>query len=288
VLFCAASFVPLLGIAAFLFSPTPLALLGVQENKIWMTAGLLGAAIFLLYFMGPWVFSYFLVTQGFLCFGLTLPLGKVKSGGEGLLFCTVTSIVSKIIFMALFVKLTGKHPVMVDVSALRVLLVQTYSGGLGQDVAPLTDLVERTITLISYMTPSFVIFLSMVDSFLNYRLCETLQRRRAVMLPALPPLGTWRFSGSLFWALLCAFILSVVAEEWPLAIMLSLNLKFLVNMFFFLQGISLIWWWLTKRAVHVLLRGLIVSLLCLPVLGMWVIALGVGDICFDFRTKKRK
>jgi uncharacterized protein YybS (DUF2232 family) len=70
--------------------------------------------------------------------------------------------------------------------------------------------------------------------------------------------------------------------------MLEVNLKFLVNVFLFLQGISLIWWWLTKRAMHVLLRILIVLLLCLPILGMWVIALGVGDMCFDFRTKKQK
>jgi uncharacterized protein YybS (DUF2232 family) len=151
----------------------------------------------------------------------------------------------------------------------------------------LNDAVEQAITLISYMAPSLIIFSSMLDSFLNYRLCETLQRRRTVALPALPSLGAWRFSRSLFWALLCGFALPVVAEEWPLSVMLGLNLKFLVNLFFFLQGISLIWWWLTERAVHVLLRGLIVALLCLPILGMWVIALGVGDICFDFRTRKK-
>jgi uncharacterized protein YybS (DUF2232 family) len=282
---------PSLGMAAFLFSPTPLALLGARENKIWMTAGLLGAAIFLLCFMGSWFFIYFLLAQGFLCFGLTLPLGKVKNGSEGLLFCTATSIVSKVVFVALSVTQTGNNPFMMDYNALRVWLVHMYSGVLGQggqSAASLNDAVEQAITLISYMAPSLIIFSSMIDSFLNYRLCETLQRRRAVALPPLPPLESWRFSRSLLWALLCAFVLPVVTENGPLSSMLEVNLKFLVNVFLFLQGISLIWWWLTKRAMHVFLRVLIVLLLCLPVLGMWVIALGVGDMCFDFRTKKQK
>jgi uncharacterized protein YybS (DUF2232 family) len=241
--------------------------------------------------MGSRFFAYFLLTHGFLCFGLTLPLGKVKSGSEGLLFCTATSIVSKVVFVALSVTLTGKNPFLMDPNSLRVLLANMYSGVLGQagqGAAFPVVTVERAITLISYMTPSLIIFLSMLDSFLNYRLCEALQRRRAVMLPALPPFGSWRFSGSLLWALLCAFALPFVAEDRPLAVMLGINLKFLVNVFFFLQGMSLIWWWLTKRAVHVFLRVLIALLLCLPVLGMWVVALGVGDICFDFRTKKMK
>jgi uncharacterized protein YybS (DUF2232 family) len=258
---------------------------------MWMTAGLLGAAIFLLYFMGSWFFVGFLLIQGFLCFGLTLPLGKVKSGSEGLLFCATTSIVSKVVFVALSVTLTGKNPFMRDPNELRVLLVQMYSGVLGrggQSAASLAEAVEQAITLISYMAPSLIIFSSMLDSFLNYRLCEALQRRREVALPALPPFGSWRFSGSLLWALLCAFALPFIAEDRPFAVMLGINLKFLVNVFFFLQGISLIWWWLTNRSVHVLLRVLIGLLLCLPVMGMWVAALGVGDICFDFRTKKMK
>jgi uncharacterized protein YybS (DUF2232 family) len=241
--------------------------------------------------MGPWFFVYFLLAQGFLCFGLTLPLGKVTNGSEGLLFCTVTSIISKVVFVALSVTLTGSNPFMMDPNALRVLLVHMYTGIWGQGggtAASLTDAVEHTMMLIAYMVPSLIIFSSMIDSFLNYRLCETLQRRRAVVLPPLPPLGSWRFSRTLLWAVLCAFVLPVIAENGPLSTMIEVNLKFLVNVFFFLQGISLIWWWLTQRVVHVLLRALIVSLLCLPVLGMWVIALGVGDMCFDLRTKKRK
>jgi uncharacterized protein YybS (DUF2232 family) len=274
---------------AFLFSPTPLALLGVRENKVWMTAGLLGASTILSWLFGPWFFLYFLLVQGFLCFGLTLPLDKVKTGGESLLFCTGMSIISKMIFVALVFALTGHNPFLLDPSALRTLLAQMYTGGAGQgspDMIVLDQSMEQAVELLPYMLPSLILLSSMLDSFLNYRLCETLQRNRSVAFPALPPFGQWRFPKSLLWTLMFAFVLPFLVEEGPLLRMLEANLKFLVSVFFFFQGISLVWWWLSQRAVHFLLRVFIVTLLFLPILGMSAIVLGIGDICLDFRTKK--
>lgn len=292
-LFCAGSFVPPLGMAALLFCPTPLALLGVRENKYWMTAGLAMASIFLWFFFGPWFFLYFLLGQSFMCFGLTLPLGRVTNGSESLLFCTVTSIVSKVLFVAVVVTLTGQNPFVMDPNALRTLLAQMYSGVLaqgGQEAALFKESVEQMVTFVPYMFPSLILLSAMLDSFLNYKLCEALQRRQTVVFPPLPPLGEWRFPKSLLWALVLAFVLplTVEAETWSVWTMLEINLKFLVNVFFFLQGVSLVWWWLSKRKIHLLLRILIIMLLSLPVLGLWVIALGVGDICLDLRTKTIK
>ena len=139
------------------------------------------------------------------------------------------------------------------------------------------------------MLPSVILLSSIFDSFLNYRLCETLQRRRAeTLFLTLPPFGEWRFPKSLLWSLACAFLLPFFTGDqgWILWSMLEVNLKFLVLVFFFLQGISLVWWWLSRRAAHFLLRVLVVALL--SVLGPWVAALGVGDLCFDFRARKMK
>jgi uncharacterized protein YybS (DUF2232 family) len=243
----------------------------------------------LLLLFGPWFFLYFLLVQGFLCFGLTLPLGKVKTGGESLLFCTGTSIVSKIIFVTLIFALTGHNPFLLDPNALRTLLAHMYAGVLDQgrqSAAVLDKSMEQAVEFLPYMLPSLILLSSMLDSFLNYRLCETLQRNRSVVFPALPPFGHWRFPQSLLWTMMFAFALPFLVEEGPLLKMLEANLKFLVSVFFFFQGISLIWWWLSQRAVHILLRVLIVVLLFLPILGMWAIMLGIGDICFDFRKKK--
>ena len=289
-LFCAGSFVPPLGMAALLFSPTPLVLLGAREGKKWMTAGIFFASGLLALLFGPLFSLYYLLGQGLLCFGLILPLGRVKNGSEALFFCMGVAIASKVVFMASVVSMTGQNPFMLNPDALRDMVSQMYSGVLsrgGMDAATFNESMEQVVSFVPYMLPSLILMSSALDSFLNYKLCEFLQRKQAVVFPALPPFGEWRFPKSLLWALVFAFILPLAldTEGEPLLTMLEVNLKFLVNVFFFLQGMSFVWWWLLKRKMHFLLRIMILALLSLPVLGMWAIALGVGDMCLDLRAK---
>ena len=291
-LFCALPFVPPLGMTAFLFSPTPLALLGARENKTWMVWGLLGATL-LLSLVNFQFALYFLLSDGLLCLGLTLPLGKLKSGGESLLFCTVASIVSKIVWVALLISLTGHNPFAIDPNKLRTILTETYSWMVIQgerEAEFFRESMEQAVMLTPYMVPSLVILYSMLDSFLNYRLCETLQRPYKTKFPALPSFKEWRFPKSLLWALIFAFALPFFTEKetWRLWIMLGVNLKLLVLMFFFLQGVSLVWWSLARLTINFLLRVLVVALLLLPGLNMGVIAIGVGDACLNFRARKIK
>jgi uncharacterized protein YybS (DUF2232 family) len=289
ILFCSGFFFLPFGMVGYLFAPTPLALLGVRENRGWMTAGLLVMGLSLYLLLGPMLSISFLLMNGLLCCGLTLPPGRVKKGTEALLFCTTVSIVAKVMLMAVNIVLINHNPFVMEPDAMRGAIMQMYTGLLPQDTqsaAVLKESMEQMITLASYMVPSMILVWSMLDSFLNYRLCEALQRRSNPVFPPLPPFRAWRFPKNILWPLFVAFLLPLLftTDTWPLGIMLEINLKFLVGVFFFLQGLSLVWWWLEKRRVHFVLRVLIVSLLTLPILGLWVIALGVGDICFDFRT----
>ena len=292
-LFCAGSLVPApVGTAALLFCPTPLALLGAKENNCWMTAGLIGTSALLALFFGPLFCLYFLMGEGLLCFGLSLPLGKLEKGSESLLFCTVISILSKVVFFAVMMALTGRNPFIPDLDALNAAFSRMSGTVLdqGKDATFLQDSLEQMASLAPYMLPSLILLSSMFDSFFNYKLCEFFQRGRPRAFPALPPLGEWRFPKSLLWAFLFAFALPLLVETdgWPLGGMLEFNLKFLVNVFFFLQGFSLVWWWLLKRKVHLFLRLLAAGALFFPLLGIWSVALGVGDLCLDLRTRTLK
>jgi uncharacterized protein YybS (DUF2232 family) len=292
-LFCGGFFVPApLGTAGLLFCPAPLALLGARENNRWMTVGLAAVSMFLALFFGPLFCLYFLLGEGLLCFGLSLPLGKLEKGSESLLFCTGISIASKVVFFTVMVALTGKNPFIPDLEALNAAFSRVSMTALsrGGDAASLEDSLKQMLAIAPYMLPSLVLLSSMLDSFLNYKLCEFFQRGRPRAFPALPPLGEWRFSKSILGACLFAFALPLLVEtdNWPLGAMLEFNLKFLVNVFFFLQGFSLVWWWLSKRKVHLVLRLLAAVSLLFPLLGIWSVALGVGDLCFDFRTRTLK
>jgi len=298
-LFCASGiegrfFTPL-GVTALMFSPTPMALLGARENKAWMTLGLLSATFALAFVFDPWLALSFLLGHGLLCFGLTLPLGKLEKGNESLLFCTITSIVSKVLFAAASVYLKGINPFAINQDALRSRLYSMYAGILskgGQEALYLQEYLDQAVALFPYMLPFFIILYSMFDSFLNYRLCEALQRRREVVFPPLPPFGEWRFPKSLLHVFVFAVILPFLVEggDWQIWTMLEYSLKLLVNVFFFLQGIALVWW-LSQHATR---RFLFPLLLCIILAGffsmqillMLIAVLGFSDIFIDFRSKK--
>jgi uncharacterized protein YybS (DUF2232 family) len=177
------------------------------------------------------------------------------------------------------------------------MLHQTSAGILsngGQEAIALQEFLDQAMELVPYMLPFFIIVYSMFDSFLNYRLCEALQRKREVTFPPLPSFGEWRFPTSVLWVLALAFVLPYLVEgdEWRLWTMLEYNLKFLANVFFFLQGLSLAWWGFSKYAKRhffpVLLRVALIVFLSMPILNTWLVGLGFGDICFNFREKKVK
>jgi len=288
-LFCLGFFVLPFGVAAIIFSPTPMALLGAREGKIMMTWGILGVVMGLAIGFSPMFALSFLLGHGLLCFGLTLPLGKLEKGSESLLFCIIISIASKMLFVAVIVVLTGNNPFTMDLDAMQNL----YPGilrGLSQE-----DL-SRMAENIRYMAPFFIITYSMLDSFVNYKLCESLQRGRDVKFAPLPLFSEWRFPVSFVYVFVFAFVLPfiVVDNDAQLWTMVQLNLKFIVLFFFFLQGLSFAWWGLGKlaeRRPFILsppLRAMLICLLVMPVFHMWIIALGLCDMCFDLRNKKLK
>jgi len=164
-----------------------MALLGVRENKTWMTLGLLNVTLALWLVFDAW-FALSFLGYCLLCFGLTLPLGKLEKGSESLLFCAVTSIISKVLFLAASVALGGGNPFEIDQAALRKMLDSMYRG---QEAAHLQESLTQAVELVPHMLPFFLIVYSMFDSFINYRLCEALQRRREgeVKFPPLPAFG---------------------------------------------------------------------------------------------------
>ena len=282
----------MLGIAALVFSPTPIALLGARENKTWMALGVMITASVVGMVLGAWIALSFLLAYGLLCLGLTLPLGKLEKGSECLLFCVVVSIISKVLFVVVSVALSGSNPFDVDINVLN----NTYAGMLATGDREADEALSQAVALIPYMFPFFIIVYSMCDSFINYRLCEILQSKHEVKFPPLPPFGEWRFPSSILYVLVFAFALPFVVESgdqlWK---MMEINLKFIVNIFFFLQGLALVWWWLSKFAKNAAgrpfplpLRIMLVGFLAMPFFNTLVAVLGLGDICIDFRTKKIK
>ena len=82
-----------------------------------------------------------------------------------------------------------------------------------------------------------------------------------------------------------AFLMGFFASDWTPGAMFAMNLKIVLNVFFFVQGLSLIWWWFVRRRVGVFWRCLALAVFALPVCWFWFVLLGVGDMIFDLRRR---
>jgi uncharacterized protein YybS (DUF2232 family) len=308
-LFSVGGVIPVFDMAAF-FCPVPLALLGARENDAWATVGLALTSFFLILLFGPSVALYFLLGEGILCLGLTLPLGRAEKGSECLLLCTGVSIVSKILFLLVALQLSGENPFLMGVEAMETFFAQMFTEINGaSDDAALRESLSRMAESVPYITPSLIVLSSMFDSFLNYKLCERLQRKWLLTqsqnspqsdalqaaehprgmgraFPPLPSFEAWRFPKSLLLALLFAVLLPFLSEEDDLlAKTMETNLKFIVCVFLFLQGLSLAWWAFAKRSWPLVVRVALIVLLFFPIFGLWAIGFGFVDICLDFRNR---
>mgnify|MGYP000854175971 FL=1 len=286
-LFSAGLFVPILGFWCLLMSPLPLALLGMREGLRWQTTGtaLAGGAILLT--SGPFSALYFLIGQGPLAYALSLsPRGR-GTGAEALLLCSGVSVVSKLALLGVFLALTGQNPLMPDPEQVRLLLTRLYAELPleGEQTLAIRDAVEEAVALFPYMLPPLVLISSVLDAFINYRLGVFYQRGRVSVPSALPPFSEWRFSRTLLPAMFLAFFMELFTSDWVPGAMFAMNLKLVLGFFFFLQGLSLLWWWFAWRRVGLFWRCLALAVLALPLLWIWLVVLGVGDMLFDLRRR---
>lgn len=288
-LFSSGTFLPILGFWGLLMTPLPLALLGMRQGPRRQTVGTALAAGAVLLLFDPLSAFYFLVSQGPLSFALSLAPRRGRSGGESLLLCSMVSIASKLVLLGVFLALTGRNPLMPDPEQLRQIFSHLYDEVAleGDQLQALREAVEGMMALFPYMMPSLLLLSSALDAFLNYRLGEFFQRGRASAPPALPPFPEWRFSRTLLPAMFLAFFMELAITDWTAGAMFAMNLKLVLNVFFFVQGLSLLWWWLLRRRVGLLGRFAVLVLLVVPFVWLWLVFLGMGDMIFDLRRRGR-
>ncbi|MDR1740756.1 MAG: YybS family protein [Synergistaceae bacterium] len=298
--FCAGSFSAVLGAVALMLCPAPLAFVGVKDGLYWMSACLAATSAIVLMLFGPEVLVYFFLGEGMLCYGLVLPPMKPLSlsrGSDCLSVCTAVSLLSKLLFLGAAVYITGTNPFTEQIKHF----IDIYStGAAGTDAA---KAIEEMAAIVPRMLPSLLVLSSVLDSFVNYKVCERITARgggkNRVNFPSLPPFTSWRFSKSLVWAFLLAYVLPFLSEtgagDMPadlalLCDIISINLKIIISVLFFIQGMSFVWWALCKKSAHIAIRIMLMALLFFPLFGGWVVALGLCDACFDLREtlSKRK
>ena len=280
---------PLLGVWGLLICPLPLAILGCRDGGRAMAWGLLLTELLLTVLFSINFAIYFLVGHAPLSLAIYTVAGTRWKVGEALLACTLTSLGMKLVLVAVGILLVtmGQVPPPLNYND------PNFYAGLPPELIP-------TARLLPYTLPSLFLILAGLDAFINYKLCVYFLRRRPHLLlsqriercpPVLPPFSNWRLP----WSLLPAFMLAMLlgrlwdTKTWLTMAMFAVNLKVVLGILLFIQGVSLVLWWM-KRYNFFLTSRILVFLFIVLFLPMWIliILLGVCDIAFNFRLRTPK
>lgn len=104
---------------------------------------------------------------------------------------------------------------------------------------------------IALLMPSMLILFSVLDTFVSYGIVrKALLRLGDDSFIKLPPFGNWRCPKNILWALLASLIMDVASKAFPdqrLFTVLSINLMEVMRGVFMVEGLSLMWYFMTKR-----------------------------------------
>ena len=283
-LMLAGSYFPLLGLIA----PLPLAVLGCAEGRrITGIAELLIEAT-LFFMFSPSAALFFLVS----CAPLSATISAVSredfrqakkySGGESLAVCVGVSIVSKLVLLVVFWMLTGRNILIPDISQADSLVVQLYA-----NQPELREALVRMLALIPHIVPTLLIVWCCAETLINYMLCCRITKKLPNTPPPLPPFNQWRFSVSLLFAgvlsLLAGYFID--SEEWFAGSVFIMNLQIVLNVFMFVQGVSVAFWIMDGFKFRRMSKVIACAVLSFPFFWPWLIVVGMSDMALNLRER---
>ncbi len=296
VLFAASHYLPLVGLFVSLVCPAPLVVLGLRHDLKRALLGTFVATLLTAALLGVVTALFFLLGFGILGIGLGYLARRCKSGAEVMLYGLILSLVSKLALMAILLKITGVNPFGLDGASFKEAIdgVARFYGTVGLPMEAIEGMkgqFEAMAEALPRIFPALLVMASAMDCFLSYVISGAVVKRLGgLRLPPLPSFAQWRFPRSVFWALLASMALQLLGPSLgSFAAEAGLNLRLIVSMLFFFQGLSVVWFFLTSRKMAAAFRFLAVFLLVfIPFLSQLVLVLGVVDIWYDLRNRRRR
>ncbi len=298
VLFLASYVLPVVGMAFALVCPAPLVVLGLRHSLGRAVLGVFVASFLVSALTGVTGGLFFLLGFGMLGVGLGFFAKRLNSSVEILLCGVLVSLAGKLFLMVLIAKITGINPLGLDsgdVNAVmdNVLAVYQRLGMSKEALKTAEEQIRSTLNLLPYVFPALLIMASALDSFLSYAISRAVMKRIGKgLLPPIPALSYWRFPKNIFWALLVAVLFSMASyiENIPEIIpRIGMNLRILVMIMFYLQGLAVAWAYMCHKGAGKVLRytGVVLTLF-VPLLTQVILLLGIIDMWFDLRSRMQR
>lgn len=293
-IFVAGNTIAFLTPLSLLAAPAPLMILacrrGVRESLAVSVLGTLCAHIL----MGPvMAFIYFceFAALGVLMGSL---LKRSKSGADYILSAIAASAAVKVLLMAVLNYAAGVNAFVITPESAEAF-VSSLSGVLSQGGVSVSDETLKEYAAMMAQTaallmPSMIILFSSLDAIVSYAVIRMyFKKTKEMEVPPLPSFSRWRFPKNIFWALLAALILDMASKAFPdefIFRVLSLNLMEVLRGVFLIEGLSLVWYFMTAYKVNTVAKACIVAVGAVFAPVSYILSMvGIFDIWYDLRKR---
>ena len=283
-------FVPVLALASLLW-PVPVIVVVKRYGLRYGIYCTVASGLIVGMISEPIYAAYVILAYGALGLSIGYGVQRGYTAGKTLIVTAVVSLLSKLLLMYAVTRLMGVNPLEAQLDSMEkgLELSMEFYDGMGLDVPEETrEAIFSSFELLRVTLPALLIMVALMDSYLNYIVARVVLKRLDLQMEALPSFAEWRAPGNLTIGFLLLMALSAAGGYLGLGnidVILG-NILLLFQMVFLVQGLSVAYFFLSRRGVKKFFKVLLmVFILFNQALAMSAILAGVLDVIFDFRKR---
>lgn len=286
-----ALYMPILGTFAALVWPVPIVILGIRHGLRISILSTVVAGIFVAILSGPLQAISVVLSFGLIGIAMGWAINKKLSPFKVLTIGGAASLISKVALVFITMLVIGINPITEEINLLKESLAMAGSLNekMGMDPETVKSTMEnfsRSLELLPILIPGIFIMASALDTFLTYMVTKAVLARMGHKLEELTPFWLWRFPDYTVAFYLFGNLLVLLETYWPVGVLKAIgsNLALVFGFVFYIQGFSLIAFYMGKYDVARPLRVLITFLVFFNPLFLQILFFaGLFDILFNFR-----
>lgn len=259
-----------------------------RGTRVALICVYLGTFLILL-FAGPVLAMFYMFSMALLGVIFGYLAGRAKTGTDFMLTGITASVAVKVSLLLLFFITTGENIFVISPEAAEqiianaILILPDFNAAMFREVMA---------TMVLRM-PAIWIAFSALDTFISYVVCHrVIKKFGGNKIVSIPPFGLWKFPKNIFIAFVAAVLADAASKALPngrVLEMVSVNVLELTRWMFFIEGLSLCWYYMTARAVNRPFK-IAVTGFCVVYwpISFVLASIGFFDIWFDLRRHIRR
>ncbi|PUU95048.1 MAG: hypothetical protein CI947_357 [Halanaerobium sp.] len=265
-------FIPFLSMAVMILWPVPIVyLVQKKESNAVITVIVIAALI------NGFLFGTVMGLMTVIGFGLVgFVIGNVIKEGLSPLKTLITAVITVIISQALIFYVSSG---MLNLNYQTLLQQAVESLSSEFDQQSVEQLVTAQMSLIRMILPALLAVSATVTGILNYYVSAWYLRRRGLNIELYKAVSSWYFPR---WIVSILIVISLLLTSNPIFLNINIFMFFLA----FLQGFSVLMYYLSTKGNSFLLKSFLIFLIFIfPPVPIILILLGMLDMWFNFRKQ---